>query len=35
MGHPKKYSENFSASRVAEVTINLRSGRRLSDSAKR
>lgn len=34
-GQPKKYSENFSASRVAEVTMSLRSGRRLRDSERR
>ena len=34
MGQPKKYLENFSASRVAEVTINLRSGRRFIASAR-
>ena len=33
IGHPKKYLENFSASSVAEVTISLRSGRRLIASA--
>ena len=30
MGQPKKYSENLLASRVAEVTISFRSGRRLT-----
>jgi len=29
MAQPKKYSENFSALRVAEVTMSLNSGRRL------
>jgi len=34
MGQPKKYLENFSASRVAEVTISFRSGLRLTASTK-
>ena len=33
MGHPKKYLEKFSASSVAEVTMSLRSARRLIASA--
>ena len=34
MGQPKKYLENFSASRVADVTMSLRSGLRLTASTK-
>lgn len=32
IGQPKKYFENFSASNVADVTMSLRSGRRLTAS---
>ena len=34
IGQPKKYLENFSASRVADVTMSLRSGRCLTASTK-